>query len=62
VSDTDIAREAAEAIERANDVSAGSVQVSIHDHAVTRSGSFGWYYERESPARAVRYPRGVRRL
>ena len=62
VNDTDIAREAAEALERAVDVPAGSVTAAVHDHAVTLSGQVPWNYQREAAGRAVRYLRGVTNL
>lgn len=60
--DTDIAREAGEALDRAVDVPAGSVTASVHDHSVTLSGQVPWNYQREAAGRAVRYLRGVTNL
>lgn len=59
VNDTDIAREAGEAIDRAVDVP-DSVKVQVRDHIVTLTGSATWQHEGESAARAVRYIKGVR--
>jgi osmotically-inducible protein OsmY len=59
VNDTDIARAAAEAIDHAVDVPAGSVKVTVADREVTLSGSVPWHYQHESAARAVRYLKGV---
>ena len=59
VNDTDIAREAAEALDRAVDIPAGSVTASVHDHAITLSGQLPWNYQREAAGRAVRGLRGV---
>ncbi|MBS2531725.1 BON domain-containing protein [Catenulispora sp. NF23] len=59
VNDTDIAREAGEALDRAVDVPAGSVTASVHDHAITLSGQVPWNYQREAAGRAVRDLRGV---
>jgi len=57
--DSDIAREAGEALERAVDLPDGGVTVLVHDHVVTLAGHVGWHYEREAAERAVRYLRGV---
>lgn len=57
--DTDMARDAAQAIERMTDIPAGSVKVEVHDHVVTLSGSVPWNYQRELAARAVRHLKGV---
>lgn len=59
VSDTDIAREAGEALERAIDVPRDVVKVTVHDHAITLSGPVNWQYQRAAAQRAVRYLRGV---
>lgn len=56
--DTDIAREAGEAVDRAVDVP-DSIKVQVRDHIVTLTGSATWQHERESAARAVRYIKGV---
>lgn len=57
--DTDIAMEAGEAVQRAIDVPE-TVKVSVHDHVVTLSGSVMWHHEREAADRAVRYTKGVK--
>ncbi len=57
--DTDLAREAGEAIERAVDVPPGSVKVAVHDHVISLSGTVEWQHQREAAARSVRYLRGV---
>jgi osmotically-inducible protein OsmY len=59
VSDTDIAREAGEALRRAVDVPE-TVRASVHDHVITLSGDVQGQFERSAAARAVRYTRGVR--
>jgi osmotically-inducible protein OsmY len=59
VNDTDIAREAAEAIEKAVDVPDGAVKVAVHDNIVTLTGAVAWHYQRESASRTVRYLKGV---
>jgi osmotically-inducible protein OsmY len=56
--DTDIAREAREALGRAIDVP-DSVHAVVHDHALTLSGRVVWQYQRDAAERAVRYLRGV---
>lgn len=57
--DSDIAREAGEAVRRAVDVP-DSVKVSVHDHTVTLSGIVPWYHDRAAASRAVRHLRGVK--
>lgn len=59
VNDTDIAREAGEALERAVDVPADSIKVVVHDHVVHLTGDVRWEFEREAAGRAVRYLKGV---
>lgn len=56
--DTDIAREAGEAVHRAVDVP-DTVHVAVRNHVVTLSGTVAWQHEREAAGRAVRYVRGV---
>ncbi|UZJ26449.1 BON domain-containing protein [Rhodococcus antarcticus] len=56
--DTDIAREAGEAVHRAVDVP-DTVHVAVRSHVVTLSGTVAWQHEREAAGRAVRYVRGV---
>lgn len=57
--DTDIAREAGEALARSVDVPE-QVTVKVSDHFITLSGSVTWQHERESAERAVRYLKGVK--
>jgi len=57
--DTDIAREAGEALDRSVDLPDGSVTATVHDHVVTLSGQVPWHYQREAATRAVRYLKGV---
>lgn len=57
--DSDIAREASEALERTVDVPADSVKAVVQDHCITLSGPVTWHYQREAAERAVRYLRGV---
>ncbi len=56
--DTDIAREAGEAVHRAVDVPE-TVHVAVRNHVVTLSGTATWNHEREAAGRAVRYLKGV---
>ena len=56
--DTDIAREASEALQRAVDVP-DTVKATVHGHVVTLSGVVAWQYQRAGAARAVRYLKGV---
>jgi osmotically-inducible protein OsmY len=60
MNDTDIAREAHQALERAVDVPDGSVKATVHDHVITLTGQVPWQFQREAAARAVHYLRGVR--
>jgi len=57
-SDTDLAREAGEAIDRAVDVP-GSVKVAVHGNVVTLSGKVDRQFQREAADRAVHYIKGV---
>jgi osmotically-inducible protein OsmY len=57
--DTDIARQAGEALERAVDVPDGAIKAEVTGHVVTLRGQVAWQYEREAAHRAVRYLRGV---
>jgi osmotically-inducible protein OsmY len=59
VNDTDIAREASEALHRSVAVPAGMVTAAVHDHTITLSGQVPWHFQREAAARAVRYLHGV---
>jgi osmotically-inducible protein OsmY len=59
VNDSDIAKEAGDALDRAIDVPS-AVEVVVHDHLVTLSGEVAWNYEREAAERSVRYLRGIR--
>jgi osmotically-inducible protein OsmY len=59
VQDSDIAREASEALSRAVDVPADSVQVSVHDHFITLSGHALWAFQRAAAERAVGSLSGV---
>jgi osmotically-inducible protein OsmY len=59
MNDTDIAREAGEAVQRAVDVPE-TVHVSVHNRIITLSGSVRWQHERAAAARAVRYTKGIR--
>jgi osmotically-inducible protein OsmY len=61
VNDSDIAREAGEALDRAVDVP-GSVKAVVHDHVVTLTGDVDWQFQRSAADRAVRYAKGVTSL
>jgi osmotically-inducible protein OsmY len=60
MNDTDIAREAREALERAVDVPSGMVNATVHDHIITLTGQVPWQFQRVAAGRAVHYLRGVR--
>jgi len=59
VSDSEIAAEANAALDRAIDVPTGSVQLVVHDHVVTLSGSVNWHFQRKAAERSVSYLKGV---
>lgn len=56
--DTDIAREAGEALDRSVTVP-DAVTASVHNHIVTLAGEVKWRFEREDAVRAVQYLKGV---
>jgi VCBS repeat-containing protein len=58
VTDTDIAMQAGDAIQRAVDVPE-TVKVAVHNHVITLSGSVQWHYQRQAADRAVDYLKGV---
>ncbi len=58
-SDTDIAREANEALDRAVDVPLNTVKASVHNHVITLTGSTPWQFQRAAAGRSVRYLKGV---
>jgi osmotically-inducible protein OsmY len=58
VTDTDIAREAVEALDRGIDVPE-TVKASVHLGTVTLTGEVRWHYEREAAMSAVHFLRGV---
>lgn len=58
-SDSDIARQAAEMLDRAVDVPEGAVQAAVHHQIVTLSGDVSWQYQRAAAHRAVAYLKGV---
>jgi osmotically-inducible protein OsmY len=57
--DSDIAREAGEALDRAVDVPDGAVKAVVHEGRVTLSGPVTWQFQREAAGRSVRYLKGV---
>lgn len=58
--DTDIAREATEALERHIQVPDDAVKVKVNDGLLTLEGTVDWDYQRKRAERAVRYLKGVR--
>ncbi len=58
VSDSDGAREAGEALERAVDVP-DTVTATVHDHVITLAGTVNGNYQRIAAARAVRHAKGI---
>jgi osmotically-inducible protein OsmY len=56
--DTDIAREAGEALDRSVTVP-DEVTASVHNHVVTLAGEVKWRFERQDAVRAVHYLKGV---
>ena len=59
VTDTDIARDVAHALDVASNVPE-TVKAEIKDHDVTLSGQVSWDFQRQAAVRAVQYLRGVR--
>jgi len=59
VNDTDITREASEALQRSVSVPEGMVTAAVHDHTITLAGHVPWHYQREAAEDAVRYLKGV---
>ena len=58
--DSDVAREAGDALDRTIVVPAGSVKAAVHDHVITLSGTVDWQYQREAAHHAVAGLPGVR--
>ena len=56
--DSEIGRQAAEAVERAVNVP-DTVKVSVHQHTITLTGEVTWQYQQEAACRAVNYINGV---
>ncbi len=59
VSDSDIAREATEALQRDIDVPHDSVKAVVLNHSITLSGPVHWEFQRKAADRAVRNLKGV---
>lgn len=59
VTDTDIAREAGNALRQAADVP-DTVKITVSDRTITLAGQVSWHHEREAASRAVRHVRGIR--
>ncbi len=57
--DTDIARYAAQSLQRAVDVPVGSVRATVRDQIVRLTGNVAWEFERHAAYRAVALIRGV---
>ena len=62
VTDTDIAREAGQALDRSVSVPDGMVTATVHNHIVTLAGQVPWHYQREAAEQAVRHLKGVTNL
>lgn len=60
-SDSDIARQAGEALQRSVNIP-DTVRASVRDHILTLSGEVTWQYERDAACRAVNYISGVRHV
>ncbi|WNV84824.1 BON domain-containing protein [Umezawaea sp. Da 62-37] len=61
VTDTDIARGAGEAVERAVDVP-DTVKVSVHNRVVTLTGTVPWHFQHEAAERTVHHIKGVKEV
>jgi osmotically-inducible protein OsmY len=59
VNDTDIAREATEALERCVSLTPGAITAQVHDHVITLEGQVPWHFQRADAARSVSYLKGV---
>ncbi len=57
--DSDIAREASEALDRSVNVPSDSVKAIVNGHFITLSGQVAWQFQREAAERSVRYLKGV---
>ena len=62
INDTDIAREAGEALQRSVSVPVGTVTATVHEHAVMLEGQTTWHFQREAAEQAVRHLKGVVRV
>lgn len=62
MTDTDIAKAAAEALERSVLVPRDKVQIRVANGEVTLDGTVEWYYQRAAAADAVRHLPGVRHV
>lgn len=58
--DEDIARDAADALDRNTVIPDGSVKATVRDHVVRLSGAVPWDYQRQAAIQAVTTLRGVR--
>jgi osmotically-inducible protein OsmY len=62
VADPELARLAADALERELPFSAPLIRISVHEGAVTLEGTVEWGYQKTRAAEAIANIRGVRRL
>jgi osmotically-inducible protein OsmY len=60
VNDTDIAREAGEALDRCITLTPGTITAQVHDHRITLEGQVPWHFQRTDAVRSVSYLKGVR--
>ncbi len=59
LSDTDLARRAAQALDHTVTLPTGAVKATIHDHAITLSGTVTWQFQRDAAERVVAPLKGV---
>jgi osmotically-inducible protein OsmY len=57
--DSDIARDAGQALESSTVVPQGIVKATVREHCITLTGEVAWHYEREEAVRCVATLRGV---
>lgn len=60
VNDSDVARDVADALNRAIDVPADKVKATVHEHVITLSGHVPWHFQREAAVRSIAYLTGVK--
>jgi osmotically-inducible protein OsmY len=59
ITDVDIARAAAAALQHTTLIAADTVRASVHDHMVTLTGTVNWHHQRRAAAHAVSVLPGV---